>query len=132
MQLRNLPVLALMLCAFALLCAGCKNYQSYWVNVTVSNQTGALLRDVEIDYPSASFGINTLAANAIYHYRLKINGSGKIHAQYAAPMGRTIRVDGPILQENQQGNISIQLLPDHKILFSDQLSMGHGDKFSVH
>ncbi len=132
MRLRNLSRLALVPAVIALLFSGCKNYQSYWVNVSVLNLSGETAHELEIDYPSASFGINSLAPGATYNYRLKISGSGKIHAQFAAPLGETVRVDGPVLQENQQGNISIQLLPRNQVLFNAQLTLEHGNHFAFH
>lgn len=129
MRIRNLSQIALVLSLLPLLLTGCRNYQSYWVNVKVVNHSGQSVQDVEVDYPSASFGIDSLKSEAVYHYRLKISGSGKIHAQYAGPMGTTIRVDGPILRQNQQGDVAIQLLPQNKILFSAHLTMEHGNHF---
>ena len=108
-----------------LLAAGCRNYESFWVNVTVVNQTGAAIKDIEVDYPSASFGINQLAPGAVYHYRLKINGHGKISAQYLAPMDKPVKVSGPSVEDNQQGQVTITLLPQGKITFAEQLTMGH-------
>ncbi len=108
-----------------LFAAGCRNYESFWINVTVVNQTGAAIKDIEVDYPSASFGINLLPAGAVYHYRLKVNGHGKLSAQYLAPMDKPVKVSGPSVQDNQQGQVTITLLPQGKITFADQLTMGH-------
>ncbi len=104
---------------------GCKDYRSFWVNVTVVNHTAAPIREIEVDYPSASFGINQLAAGATYHYRLKVSGQGKIHAQYPGALDKPIRVDGPMLQENDQGQILIALESGNQIRFTQTLSMGH-------
>ena len=103
---------------------GCREYRSFWVNVTVVNQTSAPIREIEVNYPNASFGINALAPGAVYHYRLKVSGSGKIRAQYAGAMDKTIRVDGPMLKDNLQGQIQIALLPNNSIVFSEDLSLG--------
>lgn len=118
------PMIALALLAM-IFAAGCKDYRSFWVNVTVVNHTGASIRDIEVDYPTASFGINQLAAGAVYHYRLKVSGKGKIHAQYPGALDKIIRVDGPVLQDNDQGQIQIDLEPGNKIEFTQTLSIGH-------
>jgi hypothetical protein len=47
--------------------AGC---HSYHVETIVENHTGGLIRLLEVEYPSASFGVNSLAAGAEYHYRI--------------------------------------------------------------
>lgn len=102
----------------------CKDYRSYWVNVTVVNQIGAPVRDVEVDYPSAGFGINLMATGGVYHYRLKVNGSGKVRVLYPGAMDKPIHLDGPELRENEQGELTITLLPDAKARFDEHLSMG--------
>lgn len=117
-----LTAVALLAMIFA---AGCKEYRSFWVNVTVVNRTGAPIREIEVDYPSASFGINQLEAGAVYHYRLKVSGKGKLHAQYPGALDKIIRVDGPLLQNNDQGKIQIDLEPGNKIDFTQTLSIGH-------
>ena len=104
---------------------GCKDYRSFWINVTVVNQTGAPVHDIEVDYPSAGFGINQLAPGAVYHYRLKVNGHGPVSAQYLGAMDKTIRIAGPTVQDNEQGQLTISLLPQGKISFAPQFSMGH-------
>lgn len=112
--------------ALAMLAAiGCRDYRSFWINVSVVNQTGAPVREIEVDYPSASFGINLLAPGAVYHYRLKVNGHGPVSAQYRGAMDRTIHRSGPSVLDNEQGELAITLLPQEKIQFEQQLSMGH-------
>ncbi len=64
---------------------------------------------IEVDYPDASFGIDTLAAGASYHYSFQILGSGpaKISWTDAARHSRTSA--GPDLQEGQQGTLRATL-----------------------
>ena len=118
------PLIAVALLAI-LVATGCKDYRSFWVNVTVVNHTASPIREIEVDYPTASFGINQLAAGAAYHYRLKVSGKGKIRAQYPGALDKPIRVDGPELQDNVQGQIQIALEPGDKIEFTQTLSIGH-------
>ncbi len=127
MKAHTLARTALAAVAFlaALVAIGCKEYRSFWINVTVVNQTGAPVRDIEVDYPIASFGINLLAPGAVYHYRLKVNGHGPISAQYLGAMDKTIHAAGPDVRDNEQGQLTISLLPQEKIQFAPQFSMGH-------
>ncbi len=118
------PLIAVALLA-VIVATGCKEYRSFWVNVTVVNHTAAPISEIEVDYPTASFGINQLAAGAAYHYRLKVSGKGKIHAQYPGALDKPIRIDGPVLQDNDQGQIQIALEPGNKIEFTQTLSIGH-------
>jgi hypothetical protein len=67
--------LLLLLC---LLLAGCR---SRFIEVTIANQ-GPTVHVMEFDYPSASFGANSLATGAKYHYRFKVQGPGPLSLQY--------------------------------------------------
>lgn len=98
---------------------GCR---SYHVETTVENRTGATIQLLEVDYPSASFGADRLAADADFHYRIQIQGSGTLRVQYTAAGGLKEQIDGPALFEGQQGKIQIVLLPDGKAEFHPELT----------
>jgi hypothetical protein len=99
--------------------AGC---HSYHVEVAVENHTGGAIQLLEIDYPSASFGVNTLSAGAEYHYRIQLRGSGPIKAQYTGIDRRQCQVEGPMLFERQEGRMEIVLLPGGKAEFHPELT----------
>ena len=101
------------------LAAGC---HSYHVETTVENRTGAAIQLLEIDYPSASFGANSVAAGAIFHYRIQLRGSGPLKVQYTAGDGRQAQIDGPLVAERQEGRLQIVLLPGGKAEFHPQLT----------
>lgn len=103
---------ALLLALFFLSLCGCK---SYWVETTVENQTGQAIHELEVDYPSASFGIDSLAPGASMHYRFKILGSGPVKAQYVLSDGKTVTGQGLNLTEGQQGQLTVRLLPQGKV-----------------
>jgi hypothetical protein len=96
------------------------------IDVTVENRTGGAVRLLEVDYPSASFGSDSLAADAIFHYRIKVDGSGPVNVQYTAADGRQAKVDGPALAEGQEGTLQILLAPGGKAEFHPHLSGGTG------
>jgi hypothetical protein len=99
--------------------AGC---HSYHIETTVENRTGEVIRLLEVDYPSASFGADRLAAGAALHYRIQLRGSGPLKVEYTASDGRQVRVDGPMLAEPQEGRIGIVLLVGGKAEFLPQLT----------
>jgi hypothetical protein len=105
------------------LAAGC---HSYHVETTVENRTGAAIQLLEIDYPSASFGANSLAAEGVFHYRIQLRGSGPLKVQYTAsddrPVQRLVQIDGPTLAERQEGRLEIVLLPGGKAEFHPELT----------
>lgn len=94
------------------------------IEVTVKNQTGAPVRLLEVDYPYASFGANSLADGATYHYRIQVQGTGQLKVQYTAGDGRQPQIQGPSLVEKQEGTLEIVLLPVGKAEFHPHLSSG--------
>jgi hypothetical protein len=109
---------AILLSALAL-AAGC---HSYHIETTVENRTGAAIQLLEVDYPSASFGADSLAAGAVFHYRIQLRGSGPLKVQYTAGEGHPVQIDGPTLSEPQQGGLQIVLLPGGNAEFHPQLT----------
>ena len=99
--------------------AGC---HSYHIDATVENRTGAAIQLLEVDYPSASFGANTLAAGEVFHYRFQLRGSGPLKVQYTAGDGRQAQIDGPSVSERQEGRLQIVLLPGGKAEFHPELT----------
>jgi hypothetical protein len=114
---RRLAMIVLPIAGFG---AGCHSYR---IDATVENRTGAAIDLVEVDYPSASFGTDTLAADGNYHYRFQVRGSGPIKVQYTDPSSHQLRqMTGPTLFERQEGHIEIVLLPDGKAEFHPALT----------
>ena len=109
------------LLSILLIVCGC---HSRHVDATVENHTGAAIQQLEVDYPSASFGANSLAADANFGYRFQIQGSGDLKVQYSMVGGKTQQIKGPTLHEGQQGQLQIVLLPDGKAEFHPELTPG--------
>jgi hypothetical protein len=99
-------------------CAGCR---SYWVDTTVENKTGQPVHELEVDYPTASFGANSLAAGEVMHYRFQIRGSGPIKVDYIAADGKLGHGQGLTLVERQHGQLTVRLLPLGKVEFVTSL-----------
>jgi len=89
-----------------LVLVGCK---SAYVEADVVNATGAPVSLVEVDYPSASFGVESLAAEATYHYRFKILGDGATKVMWTDASRKEHTVGGPVLREGQQGSLVVRL-----------------------
>jgi hypothetical protein len=79
------------------------------VNATVKNDTGAAVTLVEVDYPSASFGRESLAAGAVYPYKFKVLGSGAMKVSWTDAQRKDHTSSGPDLHEGQQGHLAITL-----------------------
>jgi hypothetical protein len=90
-----------------LLLSGCR---SRFVEVTIVNQ-GPVVRLVEFDYPSASFGINQLAPGGKYNYRFKIQGNGPLSLAYVDASGKTHTFTGPTVDLGDQGTLLVSVGP---------------------
>jgi hypothetical protein len=91
------------------------------VAVTVQNQTGAEVRLLEVDYPSASFGADHLALGASMHYSIAVTGSGPMKLQYTMPNNAVAQATGPEISEGESGTLSILLTPDGHAEFHPDL-----------
>jgi hypothetical protein len=108
--------------ALCLAVAGCK---SPHVQVTVENRTGADIKLLEVDYPSASFGADKLGADSVFSYSIALQGEGPIEVQYTTPDQKQAKMTGPSVTEGQAGKLEIVLLPEGKAEFHPEL---HGGK----
>ena len=95
---------------------------SYHIDATIENRTGAPIQLLEVDYPSATFGADALAADASFHYRFQVRGSGQLKVSYTAANGQSVQILGPTLAERQQGTLEIDLEPGGKAEFHPQLN----------
>jgi hypothetical protein len=84
---------------------------SPYVNATVENKTGGAISPIEVDYPSASFGTETLAAGATFKYRFKVLGSGGTKVVWTDAAHQEHTVAGPSLHEGAEGTLSVVVLP---------------------
>ena len=95
---------------------------SYHIDTTIENRTGSDIQLLEVDYPSASFGVDRIASGAVYHYRFQVNGSGPLKITYTGADEKQIQITGPTLVERQQGQLTIVLLPAGKAQFMPQFT----------
>lgn len=112
-------LVAVLLAPILLTASAC---HSYHIDTTIENQTGAPIQLLEVDYPDASFGADTLATGAVFHYRFQVRGSGPLKLQYTSPDHRQVQITGPTLVEHQQGRLQIVLLPGARAEFHPQLT----------
>ena len=79
------------------------------VDATLRNHSSAEIRLIEVQYPSASFGVQALAPGAEYHYRFKILGTGILTLTYTDKSQVQHTVKGPDLREGEQGKLGIEI-----------------------
>ena len=88
------------------LIAGCR---SPHVQTTVVNSGNIALHNVEVDYPSASFGIPNLAPGEAFHYRIQLRDAGRLKVQFSDKSEHSHTGTGPYVGQGQQGNLTITL-----------------------
>ncbi len=84
---------------------------SHYVSMDLQNNSGKPVTLIEVDYPSASFGVDTLATGATYHYRFKILGDGPTKLLWTDASQQEHTVAGPSLNEGQEGTLSASITP---------------------
>ena len=112
-------LIAAIILAPALLAASCR---SYHIDISIENRSGAPIQLLEVDYPSASFGADSLAAGTTFHYRIEVIDSGPLKITYTEPNGKQAQITGPDLAEHQQGRLEIVLLPGGHAEFHPQIT----------
>ncbi len=95
----------------ALALAALTGCHSHYVSIDIHNTSSQAVSVVELDYPSASFGVETLAAGATYHYRFKILGDGPTKLLWTDAAQHEHTVPGPALSEGQEGTLSADITP---------------------
>ncbi len=84
---------------------------SHYVSIDVRNTTTKPITLIEVDYPTASFGIDALAPGATYHYRFKILGDGPAKILWTDAAQQPHTVTGPSLTEGQEGTLTATITP---------------------
>jgi len=99
-------------CSLAILAlAALTGCHSHYVSIDIRNLTTNPITLVEVDYPTASFGVDTLAAGATYHYRFKILGDGPTKILWTDAAQQQHTVPGPALTEGQEGTLTTTITP---------------------
>jgi len=92
----------------ALALAGC---HSAFVTAIIQNQTSQPIQLIEVSYPSASFGTQSLSPGADFRYRFKVLGEGTLKLTYTDAAHQEQKSEGPFLKEGAEGPITITILP---------------------
>lgn len=96
-------------CVFLLVAtfAGCLNTQM--IAVAVTNTSTEKISRIVIDYPEATFGINSLEPGKSFQYKIKATATGPLRISFFNARGVNRTVQGPVLHKNEEGAIEIKL-----------------------
>jgi hypothetical protein len=114
--MRRLASLFAFTALFALV--GC---HSHYIEATITNSGATEVNVVQVDYPSASFGVQHLAAGGTFHYRFKLLGSGNIKINYLDVKKGEHAQTGPWLNEGQEGTLDIAIPGSGQVTFASNL-----------
>ena len=102
MKLRiSIYLLAALAMAMAL---GCR---SHGIDVTIQNNAKVPLRNVELDYPGASFGTGSILPGASYWYHIKPTADGEITLSFEEENGKAFRQKEPVVHAGEDGRMII-------------------------
>jgi hypothetical protein len=88
---------------------GCR---SRVIRVSLTNTSELPLSAIVVDYPSATFGVNTLAPGKTFEYTIKPVNSGALKIQFTNANGKVHAVTGPDVKKGQEGTIAIRINQD--------------------
>ncbi len=80
---------------------------SKYVETTITNGSAKLLTVIQVEYPSASFGVQTLPPGQSFHYRFKLYGTGPLKLTFFDAKAQEHHQVGPVLTEGQEGQLTI-------------------------
>lgn len=86
---------------------GASGCHSAYVNATVSNRSASTISLVQVEYPSASFGTQSIAPGQDFKYRFKVLGSGNMKITYTDTAQVEHKFTGPELKEGNEGSLGI-------------------------
>ncbi len=102
----NGVVLVLLLLSAA---AGCR---SRVIHVRLINASSQPVSTIIVDYPGATFGVNSLAPGKTYQYVIKPTDRGAVKVQFADAQGGNHIFSGPTVEKGQEGSIEIRINQD--------------------
>ncbi len=102
----------------AALVTGC---QSPWIQCTIVNHEPAPVSLVEVNYPGGSFGVQTIAPGASFHYRFHSLSTDKLSLDFIDAAKKSHTATGPELQQRQEGTLQIEIEPDHHVIWTPTL-----------
>jgi hypothetical protein len=111
-------LLALAALAGSMLTVGCR---AKLVEVRVVNSGTTDLHNIEVDYPSASFGMSNLAPGVTYVYRIQLQDAGRMRVEFYDRKEQPHSGKGPYVKEGQQGTLTLTLDASGKNKWTPQL-----------
>ncbi|HET9165405.1 MAG TPA: hypothetical protein VFP11_05370 [Candidatus Angelobacter sp.] len=91
---------------FALSLAGCR---AHVVKISVTNTSAQPIKTIIVDYPSATFGKDTLAPGETYFSLIKPVDQGPVKVRFTDAQGVNHAYESISLQQGDDGSVDIKL-----------------------
>jgi hypothetical protein len=103
-----------------LLLSGC---HSPWIRCAIVNHEDAPVSLVEVNYPGGSFGVQTIAAGANYHYRFRNLSTQTVSLEFTDAARHSHSATGPELGQGQEGSLLIEIKPGNQVAWTPTLTV---------
>ena len=110
MRWKNLLLSSLLL---VLVVNGCAH--SHVIEVTVTNTSNEKISNIAIEYPEASFGINSLDPGKSYQYKIKPTSTGPVKIAFLNSHAQDRVSTGPVVHKDDEGSIEIKVTQDEAV-----------------
>jgi len=98
---------------------------SPWIQCTIVNHEDAPVSLVEVNYPGGSFGVQTIAAGASYHYRFRNLSTETVSLEFTDAARQSHTATGPELRQGQEGTLLIEIKPGNQVVWTPALTANH-------
>src|SRR5215469_1728446 len=110
MRWKNLLLSSLLLIPVVNGCA-----HSHVIEVTVTNTSNEKISNIAIEYPEASFGINSLDPGKSYQYKIKPTSTGPVKIAFLNSHAQDRVSTGPVVHKDDEGSIEIKVTQDEAV-----------------
>jgi hypothetical protein len=98
-----------MVCTASAMLLACR---SRGIDVTIQNNGPATVRNLEVDYPGAAFGTDSIAPGSSFSYRIKPLSTGEVTLSFAQEKGGAFKQKGPTVRAQEEGRLMLILEQD--------------------
>ncbi len=116
---------ALLFVTVAVTLAAATGCHSHFIDAVVINQGNGPVRNLQVDYPSATFGVSQIDPGQQFHYRFKIQGAGTAKITFTDPDGHSHQNTGFALREGQEGAMTITVYQNGDNVWAAGLGSDH-------
>ena len=105
--------------AACFLLTGCR---SAWIQANIVNQQDKPVNLVIVNYAGGTFGVQSIAPHATFHYRFHLLGDDKVTLDFTDAAEHDRKSTGPELKKGQAGTLRIEIEPGDKVAWLPQLT----------